>query len=312
MAFLDHKMNEFSLNNVLKYKKYKYIKTLQSIVEKNIPSKKVEKFFPSINLDGHLKIDKEINVIRLKTIYDLLNERVYDERRYGRMSKSEYDEFLLAEIVSQRTKLSNNRITLKEDIDIFGKKIFAKNQDITKFVLEKFGGNIRPKYVVFSSKPEDIMHMSMRGIESCMRWSSNQSISLIGSVIDPYCSIIYLTDNLKTKNMLARAVVRYVHNDDKNRNEIFIEKIYFNKDKLISSDILSNYIIDEDFDLNEIQTIFEKYIESKTNLNVLSSYEYCSDDISMINHPLNDVSVDHGCESYSDADLVFSDDDYLE
>lgn len=71
--------------------------------------------------------------------------------------------------------------------------------------------------IVFASDQKqgvwDIATMSMRGIRSCMQWGSGHAPSLIGSIIDPCCGVIYLTDGVYTEHgerMLCRSVVRYV------------------------------------------------------------------------------------------------------
>src|ERR1700691_2673713 len=78
--------------------------------------------------------------------------------------------------------------------------------------------------VVFSSDPWDMTTMSMRGIESCQSWGrfgdyndydnympqNAHCRKLTGSIIDPCCAIIYITDHTPTQygsKMLARAVV---------------------------------------------------------------------------------------------------------
>jgi hypothetical protein len=94
-------------------------------------------------------------------------------------------------------------------------------------------GNLR---IVFSSKPWDIATMSMRGIESCQRWSSNaHRNALVGSMIDPYAGIIYLTDGKgggKGKRMFARAVVRIIADKIIGTPYLFLETVYLN-DKVI-------------------------------------------------------------------------------
>jgi len=86
--------------------------------------------------------------------------------------------------------------------------------------------------VVFSSDGLegiwDIATMSMRGTSSCMSWGSGKSKHLVGSIIDPCCGIIYLTDNEEKtfgKNILDRAVVRYVITPALGE-ALFLEKIY--------------------------------------------------------------------------------------
>lgn len=69
----------------------------------------------------------------------------------------------------------------------------------------------------FSSSDEkglwDIATMSMRGVRSCMRWGSKHHTHLVGSIIDPFCGIIYLTNRKRNKYgclFKKRAVVRFV------------------------------------------------------------------------------------------------------
>lgn len=87
--------------------------------------------------------------------------------------------------------------------------------------------------IVFSSDQLegawDIATMSMRGIHSCMRWDSGKMSNLVGSVIDPCCGIIYITDDSEYGNygsrMLYRSVVRYVVHQ-KFGPAIFLERSY--------------------------------------------------------------------------------------
>ncbi len=59
----------------------------------------------------------------------------------------------------------------------------------------------------------DIATMSMRGIKSCVRWEGPQQNTLIGSILDPGCGIIYLTNeksrSVNGSKMLFRAIVRF-------------------------------------------------------------------------------------------------------
>jgi hypothetical protein len=81
----------------------------------------------------------------------------------------------------------------------------------------------------------DIATMSMRGITSCQAWGSDRSRQLVGSIIDPFTGIIYLTTGAKhgeygTK-MLRRCVVRLVVNKRKKQPFIGIERMYPAHDK---------------------------------------------------------------------------------
>jgi hypothetical protein len=123
-------------------------------------------------------------------------------------------------------------------------KFIRENKTLRKFakqkkVFEKIGlkncsesiGN--GKKIVFSAAGNkglwDIATMSMRGIASCQRWGSSHCEHLIGSMIDPYCGIIYITNGNKFKlgeKMLQRALVRFVINRRNEKPELFIERMY--------------------------------------------------------------------------------------
>lgn len=108
----------------------------------------------------------------------------------------------------------------------------------------------------------DIATMSMRGITSCMKWEgSTHATKLVGSIIDPYAGIIYLTDGTKTdkgEKMIARAVVRLVVCDNDKRNggklALFLEQAY-----------LSNGIKNIDGVVGNITAIFTSFLHEKTS-----------------------------------------------
>lgn len=111
--------------------------------------------------------------------------------------------------------------------------IWASYQEVMK----EYNSNLslfKDKHIVFSSDPWDIASMSMRGTPSCMSWSKDNSSHLAGSILDPYCAIIYLTDSLNAdqKNsfsfgprMLIRSVVRLIK--DGNKSWLLMEPPYF-------------------------------------------------------------------------------------
>lgn len=119
----------------------------------------------------------------------------------------------------------------------------------------------------FSANPWDIATMAERGIKSCMSWNSRQSVSLAGSVLDPYCGVIFLSlpSSMRTTygtRMLARAVVRYVRND-KGIPCLYLEYLYLSDDDRISH--LETRKI--------IAKLFSRYLKKKTGLDVLVSSE---------------------------------------
>lgn len=93
--------------------------------------------------------------------------------------------------------------------------------------------------IVFSSEGAgglwDIATMSMRGISSCQSWKGQYKQNLIGSIVDPFVGIIYLTsgqdvDGLGSK-MVKRSIVRFVVNAEKKKSFIAIDRMYPSYDK---------------------------------------------------------------------------------
>ena len=90
--------------------------------------------------------------------------------------------------------------------------------------------------IVFSSDPWDIATMSMRGISSCQSWKSSGTAKhgLIGSMIDEFCGVIFITDGTKTANgskMMYRSVVRLLRSNGKKANwRLFLEGVYGGKE----------------------------------------------------------------------------------
>lgn len=87
--------------------------------------------------------------------------------------------------------------------------------------------------IVFSSDKQkgmwDIATMSMRGIRSCQSWRGSYKRNLIGSIIDPFVGIIYLTNGdilPKGERMARRALVRYVVHKRTNEPALLIERLY--------------------------------------------------------------------------------------
>lgn len=75
----------------------------------------------------------------------------------------------------------------------------------------------------------DIATMSMRGIKSCIRWQGGHKLTLIGSLLDPFTGVIYLTSGKQEKygsRMIKRCVVRFIINADNNKPYLLIDKMY--------------------------------------------------------------------------------------
>ena len=106
--------------------------------------------------------------------------------------------------------------------------------------------------IIFASDGEDglwdIATMSMRGIESCQSWTSDTSSHIVGSMVDPFTGIIYMTSGAPHKNlgpkMMRRCVVRFIVNDRKVQ-ALFLERMYPQEDSSVHSS-------------------FKKFLEEKT------------------------------------------------
>lgn len=116
----------------------------------------------------------------------------------------------------------------------------------------------------------DIATMSTgRGISSCQNWNNEHSKSLIGSMIDPYCGIIYITDGNKLRkgtHMLARAIVRFVVNRKTHEPSLLIERIYpyeLNFNRSYIGDYYSTNRYSDTFKL------FSNFLKEKTKLPIV-------------------------------------------
>lgn len=76
----------------------------------------------------------------------------------------------------------------------------------------------------------DIATMSQgRGISSCQAWNGSYKYRLLGSIIDPYVGILYLTNGTQTAKglkMLCRVLVRYVVNTKTHQPALLLERAY--------------------------------------------------------------------------------------
>lgn len=113
-------------------------------------------------------------------------------------------------------------------------KIGLKNSSeaISGTVIDR-GWDFKNARIVFSGNGNkclwDLATMSMRGIESCQKWTSSYAHCLAGSMIDPYAGIIYITDDDNYEHgtrMIKRSVVRFVVNKKNKKPAILIERVY--------------------------------------------------------------------------------------
>jgi len=158
----------------------------------------------------------------------------------------------------------------------------------------------------------DIATMSMRGITSCQTWSHGRgnSSKVIGSIIDPFTGIIYLTNNSTFNScgsrMIRRCIVRYVI-DRNNAPYILLEKMYpaFDKPSL-------NAFIDAIKSKLPLMTV--RYaVDIIGTTEGIQSYVPLSDELKMLNqayYPYTDSGVpfkeDENCNLSHNTQLLRS------
>lgn len=94
--------------------------------------------------------------------------------------------------------------------------------------------NLKKKFrVVFSSDGQDgawdIITMSERGISSCQRWNGEYKRCLVGSLLDPYTGIMYLTTGGKVPlgtSMVRRCIVRFCIDSNTQKPCLVLEYMY--------------------------------------------------------------------------------------
>jgi hypothetical protein len=186
-------------------------------------------------------------------------------------NSSDIDNFLPhrkfnAEIIFRSTDLFVSNV-LKRKIDL---SCFAE----AKASIDCAMREIEDTKINFSSAPLDIATMSMRGLHSCMAWKSDQSKTLAGSIIDPFCAILYLDTDQTTRygsRMVARCIVRLVWSTllgESKAYSLFLERPYLNS--ALMEHPSNSYII---------QDIFANYLGKKSKLKIYNketapSYSY--------------------------------------
>lgn len=198
----------------------------------------------------------------------------------------------------------NGRITIKlpenvsEDKDVVFRKeqsLFRVYNKINEMLIEnKFAKLIRledtqefktfssenvpnSKFkIAFSSDGDvgawDIATMSMRGIKSCQSWDGEYKHCVIGSVVDPFVGIIYLTSGNKFSvhgtRMIRRCIVRFVVDGSNNKPCILLDHMYPNNDTAIIKQ-------------------FKKYVAARTSFDVYYAPNLNKEQLASMYVPMN-------------------------
>lgn len=270
----------------------------------------IEKVFPSLGLENSVKK----TVIRKKFVKDKMKEfedkvdkgfQVMSDLYKNKKVKSQenyFKEFRDGWRNRDRANIDN----LHADCNLYSiawpiGSLAELNTNLLKYrALSKFDRifKISKTFKIgFSSDEWDIATMSMRGIESCQRWTGSQNLCLNGSILDPNCAIIFITKQKQTQygiDMLYRAVVRYIKKG--NKYGILIENIYA-----------------KDYSCNEmciIKDLFKRYLKDhiSKDIEVIYSneddYEGWQIPMSPQVKALNKSDLD--CLSYRDSGIEYS------
>lgn len=119
--------------------------------------------------------------------------------------------------------------------------------------------------IVFSKNPKDLLSMSIRSdwtsCQNLLRKEDENNVKAIFSAISPYVGIIYITNNKnyqeRGEQMIARAIVFYLENEDGTQSAIKIDNIY------------SNYNNADQFFLK----IFKESLQKHSNLKIIDNTE---------------------------------------
>lgn len=153
--------------------------------------------------------------------------------------------------------------------------------------------------IVFSSDGTDgawdIATMSMRGINSCQSWGPNNapgnSQHIVGSIVDPFTGIIYLTAGAKFNEygskMIRRCIVRFVVDRASKKPYLMLERMYPSDDNSVIeafTDFLKKRI-DGKFDVIYCYAnggVRNKYVPMSKAVETLDQYStpYCDSAVS--------------------------------
>lgn len=168
----------------------------------------------------------------------------------------------------------------------------------------------KPLYIGFSAENVrgvwDLATMSMRGVTSCMHWKNHHATHLIGSMVDPFLGIVYISDNKMTKQGISfrkRALVRFVYRPETDDYALYLDRPYRDSGNR-NPQIYSN----REPQGARIQGIFKAFLAEKTKLPIYGSLisTHCYRDLRMFRSESFDRLV-YPYHSFMDTALPYAD-----
>jgi hypothetical protein len=292
-------------------------------------SKSIKKAFPSIGLKNCS--GKTDTSIVDDMVISHLDAAICDGNDDDLLFETKAEVLAAEALYIANSILKNGSLVMKSDlVSPWGKILCKKGESASKLLAKKAPHLKRITYrhsksicdeivrlcgsksklkIVFSYDPWDIATMSMRGISSCQSWNSHYKECVIGSVVDPYAAVIYITDGSKTQygeRMLARSVVRIVV-PSKEQKDIQYWKTH-RKTRATSIFIEEPYIASEDDSETNADyvRVFADFITSKlgNKVKIVSGYDSHRYQI-----PMSDAvkKINVSQRSYIDSGLSYED-----
>jgi len=287
---------------IVKSKRYPKFITSHKIFSK---FDEVEKIFPLIGLSNAsmpvMRLNYQDQAAKLFKQTAISAIWPYDIKLANSLKKISYSEFISNHKFRSPIEQNLNRLYLsKRYPPIYYGNIYINNNHIYGFYRELPIDHTTK--VVFSSANKngmwDIATMSMRGFTSCQSWNGCYKRNLIGSMVDPFLGIIYITDGTRNKKgpkMLRRALVRYVVHSRTHKPALFLERVYPH----------STYTQDP-----QAVAIFTAYLTQHTNLPVItSSYSYVIPNSKIVQKMSSCGKFADGkdfCRSYRDSGIGYT------
>ncbi len=183
------------------------------------------------NLTSHLHLLKQGYMDLASSHYPKYVEQQKTDKKLSLIKDIAYaDGKLFAKKGERLFKVYGKFATLIEGL--FKLVKLEEMQSFKDYSTANFSGKMQ---VIFSAADKegawDILTMSMRGITSCQSWTGQYHKATIGSMLDPFTGIIYLTTGASGEHgskMLRRCVVRFVVNSETRQPAIYLEFMYPN------------------------------------------------------------------------------------
>lgn len=222
---------------------YGLIQKIASVMQRRIIN--LRKFTGEKKLSSKRKENSKVIISYLKQISNLAkNPKAFLTPVKGRLTLNVPDDLIIGEKVAYKKGYRLFSAYGKIN-DLLKESKFAVMPELDSLIeFKTFSAENIPNNklrVAFSSDGAeglwDIATMSERGITSCQSWQGDYRKCVIGSMVDPFVGIIYLTTgnkfNDRGSKMIRRCIVRFVIDKADKKPYIFMDNMYPSMDKAV-------------------------------------------------------------------------------